>query len=94
MSLQEILQRFTRNETLPIGKDVSYHESDDDLEKISHMDIVDKLEFVEAQKETQKVFDRQEKAKLKATNDRIAAEYVSKIERETAEKLEKSRVKP
>lgn len=63
MSLLEILTRFTRGETLPVGKDAVYHESEDDLEKVAHMDLVDKEEFRDKLEETKKAFDRQEKAK-------------------------------
>lgn len=80
MSLQEILERFTRNEELPIGKDVQYHESEDDLEKVQHMDLVDREEFMDKLKETQKAFKRQEAQKEKVAKEKIAAEFRKKVE--------------
>lgn len=80
MSLHEILERFTRNEQLPIGKDVQYHESDDDLEKISHLDMVDRAEYVEKLVETQQVYKRQEAKKEKAAKEKIAAEFRQTVE--------------
>lgn len=90
LSLQEILDRFTRGEPLEIGRDVQYHESDDDLEKMSHLDPVDKAEYIEKLKETQRKFDRQEKQKAaqekkrldelavqKIANDKLAAEQAA-----------------
>lgn len=85
MSLREILERFTRNEPLPIGKEVSYHESEDDLEKIQHMDLVDRAEYVEKLKETQRKYDKQEKAR----KEKERLEIRKKLEAEEAEKLKK-----
>lgn len=79
MSLQEILERFTRNEPLPIGKDVSYHESDDDLMRVSRMDLVDRQEYVQKLEETKKAYDRQEKAKEKKRREKLEAEEREKI---------------
>lgn len=78
LSLQEILQRFTRNEALPIGKDVQFHESEDDLEKLAHMDLVDKAEFAQKMADVQKDYDIQEKKK--------AAKAKKKLEEEALEK--------
>lgn len=63
MSLETILARFTRGESVMVGKDVQYHESDDDLEKVSRMDLVDKAEYTEKLKQTQINFEKQEKLK-------------------------------
>lgn len=63
MSLQEILERFTRGEPLPIGQQIEYHESDDDLEKLKTMDLVDREEFIDKLKKTQKDFEQQERKK-------------------------------
>lgn len=82
MSLQEILERFTRNEALPIGQDVQYHESDDDLEKISHMDLVDKAEYVEKLQETQKLYKAQEAKKAKVEKERLLAEAKAEAKKE------------
>lgn len=79
MSLEEILHRFTRGEPLAIGREVQYHESDDDLEKVSNMDLVDRQEFVEKLKSTRKEYDKQEKARKKAEADRIEKLAVEKL---------------
>lgn len=90
MSIHEILERFTRNEQLPIGKDVQYHESEDDLEKISHMDLVDRAEYVEKLQETQKLYQAQEAKKEKAVKDKIAADYREKVEDDLKKAAEKA----
>ncbi|QCQ85055.1 hypothetical protein [Blackfly microvirus SF02] len=80
MSLSEILERFTRGEPLSIGKpEPTYHESEDDLEKISHMDPVDKQEFIDRQKETQKRFDKEEKQRKKREEDRLVKLAAEKL---------------
>lgn len=84
MSLHEILERFTRNEELPIGRDVQYHESEDDLEKIAHMDLVDREEYADKFRETQKAYKKQEAAKQKAAKEKIAAELREEV-RKSAE---------
>lgn len=86
MSLQEILERFTRNEALPIGREVNYHESEDDLEKVQHMDLVDREEFVNGLKETRKRFDSQEAKKKADQEAAIKAELEKKIRTELEEK--------
>lgn len=73
MSLEEILQRFVRKEKLPIGKDVQYHETDYDLEKLSRMDLTERDEFIAAQKEVQARYDRQKKAAALAKAEKEAA---------------------
>lgn len=82
MSLKEILERFSRNEELPIGKDVSFDDGDDDLEKIAHADLVDRDEYVDQLKNTQQVYKRQEAQKEKVAREKIAAEYRQKVEDE------------
>jgi len=61
MSLREILERFTRGEPLEIGKDASYDEGEDDLEKVAKSDLVDRAEFVEKLKFTQKQYEKEER---------------------------------
>lgn len=80
MSLQEILERFTREEKLPIGKEINYHESEDDLEKVAKGDLVDREEFAEKMRETQRTYKRQEAQKEKAAKEKIAAEFKQKVE--------------
>lgn len=89
MSLQEILERFTRNEALPIGKDAQYHESDDDLEKIAKSDLVDRVEFMNGLEDVKKRHDKQEKDRKK----RLEAEALEQIKKEALEKAEKEKSK-
>lgn len=71
MSLLEILTRFTRGEQLPVGKDVVYHESDEDIEKLKHMDLVDRAEYIEKLEQTKKTYEKQERDKEKAEREKI-----------------------
>lgn len=73
MTLQEILQRFVRKEKLPVGKEVSFSESNYDLEKLSSMDLVERDEFIAEQKRVAARFERQQKAKAEAEAQRLAA---------------------
>lgn len=86
MSLEEILERFTRGEPVAIGRDVQYHESDDDLEKVSNMDLVDKAEYVDKLKQTQKNYEKQERKKAKAEKERLEKIALDKIEQEHRQK--------
>lgn len=81
MSLQEILQRFTRGEPLPIGNEVSFHESDDDLEKVKTMDLVDRETYVDHLKQTQKDFEKQERRR----SEKIQRDAVEKAKKELQE---------
>lgn len=78
MSLKEILERFTRNEALPIGQDAQYHDSDVDLEKLRHMDLVDRAEYAQKMADVQKQHAQQEKAK----HAKAVADAKAKIEAE------------
>lgn len=76
MSLQEILERFTRGEPLEIGQDTAFdEEGDDDLEKVRHMDLVDREEYINRLKHIRKTFDKQQRKKKKDFEDaaRLAA---------------------
>lgn len=80
LSLQEILARFTRGEPLEIGREGNYDDGPDDLEKVSHMDLVDKEEYVEKLKATTKQWEKQEKEraqKEKARLDKLAVEKLA-----------------
>lgn len=65
MSLKEILDRFTRKEKLPVGKDVVFYDQDyeHDLEKLSRMDLTERDEFLEFQRSVKARYERQEAAK-------------------------------
>lgn len=51
MSIAEMFRRFVRREPLPAEKDGVYVESEYDLEKISHMDVIEKQEVLAEMKE-------------------------------------------
>lgn len=89
MSLETILERFTRNEPVAVGKDVQFHDSDDDLEKVKNMDLVDREEFIDKLKRTQKEYKNQleseEKAARKAANDKILEEEKAKLAKQKKE---------
>lgn len=94
LSLEEILQRFTRGEELPVGfEGVFDEETEDDLEKLGRADLVDKYEYSQKMQEIQKEFEAQEKAREKAEREaeekRQQAELDKKI-RIAAKKLAKS----
>ncbi|QCQ85060.1 hypothetical protein [Blackfly microvirus SF02] len=94
LSLQEIIERFTRGEALPIARAPVFDEDgEDDLEKVSHMDLVDKQEFVDSLKKTQLDFEKQEKKKARKERERLDKLAVEKL---AADKLaaEKSKVIP
>lgn len=82
LSLQEILQRFTRNEAVAVGKDAKFHESEDDLEKIAHGDLVDRQEFADRLKDVQSKYERQEKKRQEDERKRIEAEALEKARKE------------
>lgn len=86
LSLEEILQRFTRGEPIQAGHDTSYHESEDDLEKVSHMDLVDREEYVDKLKITQANYDKQEKRKAKAEKERLEKIALEEIKAEQQKK--------
>lgn len=85
MSLEEILSRFTRGEAVAVGRDINYHESDDDLEKVSRMDLVDKEEYIDRLKQTQRTYQEQEKAKHVAERKKIADEVKAELKKEAKE---------
>lgn len=66
MTLKEILLRFTRNETLPIGRDPMYSDGLEDIEKLRDMDLVDREAYVTELKAKQAKYKAQEEAKRKA----------------------------
>lgn len=81
LSLQEILDRFTRGESLPVEFQAEFGADDPDnplnvdLEKLQHADLVEKAEYIEKLKAISENYRKQEasKAKKKADEDRQAA---------------------
>lgn len=90
LSLEEILSRFTRGEPLEIGREGAQYDDDgsEDLEKLSHKDLVDKEEYVDKLKQTQKRYDQQERRKKGEEKTRLENLAVDKIaaEKKAAEK--------
>lgn len=96
MSLREILERFTRGEAVPIGKEGTFDDhadSDDsiDLEKIAKADLVDREEYHAKLQETKNAYEKQEKAKsakaAKLAKEKAEAEYKAAVEKEVQERL-------
>lgn len=101
MSLDEILTRFVRGESLPVGFDVQEGDenetrpelADVDLEKLANSDLVDKAEFVDKLKNLQYAYDKQEREKaeiIKAEKQKKFEELDKKRIRMEARKLAKS----
>lgn len=79
MSLREILQRFTRKESLPISKEGVYNEDYGDLEKMAHEDPVIQAERIAELKDTQQRYKTQETKKQAAEQAaKLAAEQAAK----------------
>lgn len=85
MSLQTILERFTRNEPLSIGKDVSYSESEDDLEKLIHLDPVDRAAYIRKMQEVQDKYNQQQADALKKMQEEERKKFLRKLEDEHEE---------
>lgn len=75
LSLREILERFTRGESLPIHHEPSEGIQDVDLEKIRHADLVEQHEFIDSLKEVQVKYDSQEREKAA----KLAAEKKARV---------------
>lgn len=94
MSLEEILERFTRDESLAIGKSVAYPEQEEvqddslDLEKLQYYDPVDKQAVIDKQKAVQAKYRRQEEKRQAEEKARQEADMRAKIEAETRAKVE------
>jgi len=84
LSLEEILRRFTRGEPLEVGKEGQYDDGPEDLEKMAHADLVDREEFADKLKQTQKRYADQEKKKAEAERARLEALAVEKLAAEKA----------
>lgn len=80
LSLQEILERFTRGEPLEIGREgAQYDDGPEDLEKVSHWDLVDRAEFINKLKQTTKHYEKQEKVRLQKEKERLDRLAVEKL---------------
>lgn len=73
MTLQEILQRFVRRESLPVMKEGTYQTGYGDLEKIQNMDITEKMEVVDKIKIFLKKGKKMEEERAKGEQDKTQA---------------------
>lgn len=97
MSLREILDRFVRNEPLPVDMGGQFGNEDldnplnIDLEKMARADLTDKADYYNALEEIKKSYKAQEKA---AENAKAEAARKAEIERIRAEALAENPPKP
>lgn len=63
LTLQEIVKRFIRRESLPISKEGVYEDRFGDLEKLAKADIIEQMAKVEELKSQIKAFQDREKAR-------------------------------
>lgn len=90
MSLQEMIERFTRNESVDLGFPVNYHESEDDIEKLRLLDPVEKREYIERMKQVQKDFEaEQERLKLEL-EEKTRQDFIKSVEKKTRMEMRKS----
>lgn len=83
LSLEEILHRFTRGESLPVGMETQDGYEDEnplniDLEKLANSDLVDKEEFIGKLKALQHEYNVQEKKKAEQTEQERQKEFAKK----------------
>lgn len=90
MSLQEIIDRFTRNEAVDVGFPVNFHESEDDLEKLRFLDPVEKREYIEKMKAVQDAYNVQEEKNRIALEEKTRKEFIAKVEKQERLKLQKA----
>lgn len=97
LSLEEILDRFTRKESLPIGLDMEYGEDESDnplnidLEKMANADLVDKELYLKALYEVSARFKRQEQEKAEAEANAKTEAEKAEVEKRIAEAVAKSK---
>lgn len=86
MSLQEIISRFIRAEPLAIGKDVSFFESEDDLEKLLRLDPVDKDAYIAKMRKVQSDYNTQEELRAQKREEKALQQaredFLKKLEAE------------
>lgn len=85
LSLRDIIERFTRNEAVPVGREVVWDDDAEiDLEKLSHADIVDKMEYRDEMIAKQKAYQKQEKRKA----EKLKADAEAKALEEARQRIE------
>lgn len=83
LSLKQILDRFTRGEPVPVGRETTYGSEgeedvlDYDLEKLKHSDLTEREEVIESLREKRSQFEEREKQKAKA--QKAAADKAAKL---------------
>lgn len=87
MSLQEIIERFTRGEALPQGFPTSYYEGEDDIEKLQHLDIVDKRAYVEKMQTVLDQFDKEEQSRKELVLKQERSKFLKKEEAKIRAKI-------
>lgn len=86
LSLADIISRFSRNEPLEIGFDVSFHESDDDLEKLRRLDPVDRQAYIKKMQELQAKYQEQEAKRREKEEQKMRDEVIAKLTLEAEKK--------
>lgn len=84
LSLQEILERFTRGETQAIGNPVYYMDTQYDLEKVAKMDLVDKQAFIDEQKLVSKHWNQQEAKKAAQLKEQARQQAIAEAKAQLA----------
>jgi len=86
MTIETIIERFTRGERLPVQHEGSYSTKFGDLEKLKHLDITEKEEraeqlknFVGREKEYSDKLKAEKAAKVKASRDKREADLINKV---------------
>jgi len=86
MTIETIIERFTRGERLPVQHEGSYSTKFGDLEKLKNLDITEKEEraeqlknFVGREKEYSDKIKADKAAKVKASRDKREADLINKV---------------
>lgn len=89
MSLQYILEKFTRGEPLAVAHPTSEGVQDEDLEKIRHADLVDKAAYSAKLEGIKKAHEKQEAKKAKAQKEKDEKERAEAFEKKVQEEVQK-----
>lgn len=79
MSLQDIIKRFIRKESLPIEKQGFYEERLGDLEKIAREDMTERADRLRYVKDMVKRYQKEEDVRQKKKKDEEAAAAAAKV---------------
>lgn len=90
LSLEEILSRFTRGESLEVEHEGNYDDQTEvDLEKLKSADLVDRAEYVDRLKAVQKQYEEQEAQAEASRKSAAEAEEKAAFDKKVAEAAEK-----